>query len=145
MCQFFGTQSFALAKLLDAGYRTANHERMTDKPTTDPFSMFRDMVNQWEQAANDYGSKITSTSEFAKGMQGATAISLQIQQAVQDGMTKVFAAANIPSRDDIAALSTRVAAIEVQLHRIVEALGAQSSKSSAPKPKRTKQPPSGHK
>ncbi|MBK6298115.1 MAG: hypothetical protein IPF48_09200 [Sphingomonadales bacterium] len=118
---------------------------MTDKPTTDPFSMFRDMVSQWEQAANDYGSKITSTSEFAQGMQGATAISLQIQQAVQDGMTKVLAAANIPSRDDIAALSTRVAAIEVQLHRIVEALGAQSFKSSAPKPKRTKQPPSGHK
>ncbi len=118
---------------------------MTDKLPTDPFSMFRDMVNQWEKAANDYGGKITSTSEFVQGMQGATAISMQIQQAVQEGMTKVLVAANIPSRDDIAALSARVAAIEGQVGRLVDALGAKPSKSSVPKPKRTKQPPSGHK
>ncbi|MFO1239806.1 MAG: poly(R)-hydroxyalkanoic acid synthase subunit PhaE [Sphingomonadaceae bacterium] len=117
---------------------------MTDNPTHDPFSMFRDMVNQWEKAANEYGSKIASTSEFTQGMQGVTAFSLQVQQAVQDGMTKVLAAANMPSRDDIATLSARIAAVEAQLGRIVAAMGATTTSSAAspkPKPKRTKQPP----
>ncbi|WP_219893178.1 poly(R)-hydroxyalkanoic acid synthase subunit PhaE [Aquisediminimonas profunda] len=115
---------------------------MNDKSTSDPFSMFRDMVNQWEKAANEYGGKIASTSEFAQGMQGVTAISLQVQQAVQEAMTKVLAAANIPSRDDIATLSARVAAVEAQLSRVVAALGATTASSDAkPKPKRTKQPP----
>lgn len=114
---------------------------MTDKTPTDPFSMFRDMVNQWEKAANDYGGKIVGSSEFARGMQGATAISMQVQQAVHEGMTKVLAATNIPSREDIAALGVRVGAIEAQLARIETALGAAPTGSSAPKPKRSKQPP----
>jgi len=136
------THRDALGKLLDDRRRTAKHMFMNDKPTSDPFSMFRDMVNQWEKAANEYGGKIASTSEFAQGMQGVTAVSLQVQQAVQEGMTKVLAAANIPSRDDIATLSARVAAVETQLGRILAALGTTaSSASSTPKPKRTKQPP----
>ncbi len=115
---------------------------MTDKPANDPFAMFRDMVNQWEKAANEYGSKIASTSEFAQGMHGVTAASLQIQQAVQEGMAKVLAAANIPTRDDIATLSARIAAVESQLERLSSALGAEAaSRTSGPKPKRTKQPP----
>lgn len=114
---------------------------MTDKTPTDPFSMFRDMVNQWEKAANEYGGKIAGSTEFAQGMQGATAISMQIQQAVHEGMTKVLAATNIPSREDIAALGARVGAIEAQLSRIEAALGAAPATPPAPKPKRTKQPP----
>jgi hypothetical protein len=114
---------------------------MTDKIPTDPFAMFRDMVNQWEKAANDFGGKIAGSSEFAQGMQGATAFSMQIQQAVHEAMTKVLAATNIPSREDIAALGARVGAIEAQLSRIEAALGATTSKSAPPKPRRTKQPP----
>ena len=114
---------------------------MTSKTPTDPFATFRDMVNQWEKAANEYGGKIAGSSEFAQGMQGATAISMQIQQAVHEGMTKVLAATNIPSREDIAALGARVGAIEAQLSRIEAALGATASGPAAPKPKRTKQPP----
>lgn len=116
---------------------------MKDTPATDPFSMFRDMVNQWEKVANEYGGKIASTSEFAQGMQGMTAMSLQMQQAVQDGMTKVLAAANIPSREDMAALGARVASIEAHLAKIAAALGEPSKAAeAAPRPKRTKQPPS---
>lgn len=114
---------------------------MTERTPPDPFSMFRNMVNQWEKAANEYGGKVAGSSEFAQGMQGATAISMQIQQAVHEGMTKVLAATNIPSREDIAALGARVGAIEAQLSRIEAGLGSTPSSSAAPKPKRTKQPP----
>lgn len=114
---------------------------MTDKIPTDPFAMFRDMVSQWEKATNDFGGKIAGSSEFAQTMQGATAMSMQIQQAVHEGMTKVLAATNIPSREDIAALGERVGNIESQLARIEAALGVSAGRPSTPKPRRTKLPP----
>jgi hypothetical protein len=117
---------------------------MAGETPTDPFAMFRQMVNQWEKMANDLGSKTLSTSEFAQGIQGATAFSLQIQQAVHEGMTKVLAAANMPSREDLVTLAQRVAQMEAQLSRIEAAIGASTPGTriaSAAKPKRTKQPP----
>ena len=129
------------AKPLDVRCSNAKHAAMSEKTPTDPFAMFRDMVNQWEKAANDYGGKIAGSSEFARSMQGATAFSMQIQQAVHEGMTKVLAATNIPSREDLAALGERVGNIEAQLSRIESALGASATHSSSPKPKRTKLPP----
>lgn len=129
------------AKALDVRASNAKHAMMTDKMPTDPFAMFRDMVSQWEKATNDFGGKIAGSSEFAKSMQGATAMSMQIQQAVHEGMTKVLAATNIPSREDISALGARVGNIESQLARIEAALGASAARPSAPKPKRTKLPP----
>lgn len=113
---------------------------MTGEAPKDPFSMFRDMVGQWEKMTNEYGSKAFSTPEAAQAMQGATAFGLQIQQAVHEGMTKVLAAANMPSREDFAALGERVARMEAQLSRIEAALGAAPQR-DAPKPKRTKKPP----
>jgi hypothetical protein len=44
---------------------------MAGETPTDPFAMFRQMVNQWEKMANDLGSKTLSTSEFAQGIQGS--------------------------------------------------------------------------
>lgn len=114
---------------------------MTEKTPTDPFAMFRDMVNQWEKSVNDYGGKIASSSEFVQGMQGMTALSMQVQQAVHQAMSKVLEAANMPNRDDVAALGMRISQIEAQLSRIEAALGASSSRSKVAKPKRTKKPP----
>jgi hypothetical protein len=105
--------------------------------------MFRQMVTQWETMANDLGGKISSTSEFAQGMQGITAASMQIQSATGEAMAKVLAAANLPSRADLLALGDRIGAVESHLHRI-EALivgGARAPASAVPKPKRTKTPP----
>ena len=115
---------------------------MTESIPTDPFGVFRDMVNQWEKAANEYGGKIAGSSEFARSMQGATAMSMQVQQAVHEGMTKVLAASNIPSREDLAALAERMGKIEALLARIEGAIGsAEAAAAATPKPKRTKQPP----
>lgn len=114
---------------------------MTVEPPKDPFSMFRDLVGQWEKMTNEYGAKAFATPEAAQAMQGATAFSLQVQQAVHEAMTKVLAAANMPSRDDFAALGERVARMEAQLSRIEAALGAVPVRDT-PKPQRTKKPPS---
>ena len=113
---------------------------MATTPPTDPFAFFRDMVGQWEKYANEHGAKALQTPEVAQQMQGMTAAGLQIQQSVHDAMTKVLAAANMPSREDFTGLATRVAAMEATLTRIEAALGAAPLR-DVPKPKRTKQPP----
>lgn len=102
--------------------------------------MFRDMVGQWEKMTNEYGAKALGTPEAAQAMQGATAFGLQVQQSVHEAMTKVLAAANMPSREDFAALGERVARMEAQLSRIEAALGATPQR-DVPRPNRTKQPP----
>jgi 3-methyladenine DNA glycosylase/8-oxoguanine DNA glycosylase len=118
---------------------------MTDAPA-DPFAFFRQMVTQWEKVANDYGTKLSATPEFAQGMAGATAVSMQVQQATNEAMARALAAANMPSRADIDAVIARLTAIEAQLARIETGLGAppaatSAPRPSAPKPKRTKKPP----
>lgn len=115
---------------------------MTDKIPTDPMAMFRQMVDQWEKVANEYGGKMLATPEIAQGMQGMSAITLQIQSAVQEATTKVLSVANMPSKDDFAALTARIGRIEAQLERI-EAASLKMPVSDTGKPKRTKQPPTG--
>ena len=113
---------------------------MADQIPTDPMGMFRQMVDQWEKVTNEFGGKMLGTPEVAQGMQGLSAISLQIQSAVHESMTKVLAVSNMPSKDDFATLSARIGRIEAQLERI-EAASLASQPSDIARPARTKQPP----
>ena len=45
---------------------------------SDPGAFFRDMLGQWEKMANSFGNDAMKSEEFARGMQGATAASLQM-------------------------------------------------------------------
>jgi hypothetical protein len=106
---------------------------------SDPMAMFRDAVTQWEKLANDYGSKFLTRPEAAQAMQSATTAGLQIQNAVQDAMAKVLAAANMPSKAEVESLGQRLSAIEASLARI-EALiaGGESAPAKPPRPKPTR-------
>ena len=71
-----------------------------------------------------------------------TAGYLQMQKLMQDAMGKALAAANLPSRKDVEALSKRLGAIEASLARIeAGGKGAQVSV-PLPRPPRTRKPPS---
>jgi hypothetical protein len=129
---------------LDVFVFIAEHARMAETPPADPFAFFRQMVSQWENMANDYGTQIAGSPGFAQGMQTATAASAKVQQAANDAMAKALAAANMPSRGDIDAIGARLATIEAQLGRIEARLShsdANGNTSSSSRPKRTKQPP----
>jgi len=120
-----------------------NDIAMSDKPSKDPMEMFRRMVSQWETMANEFGSKIVGSSEFARAMQGSTAMTLKIQKATQDAMAKALAAANMPSKVEVETLGERLSAIEAQLARIEAALpkaGSTTSAAAKPKPRRTRKP-----
>jgi Poly(R)-hydroxyalkanoic acid synthase subunit (PHA_synth_III_E) len=115
---------------------------MTDTPN-DPMAFFRQMVSQWEKAANDYGGKLASSSEFAQGMQQMTSASLTVQQAVSDATGKALTAANMPTRADMIALGERLGAVEARLIRIEALLTKAVIDPIAPVvgPKRTRKPP----
>ncbi|MGJ3630044.1 phasin family protein [Sphingomonas sp. MMS24-JH45] len=91
---------------------------------SDPGAFFRDMLGQWEKMANSFGNDAMKRKEFARGMQGATAASLQMQAAFRDTMERALSAANLPTRTDVEALAARVDAIEASLARIEAALTA---------------------
>lgn len=111
---------------------------------SDPGAFFRDMLGQWEKMANSFGNDAMKREEFARGMQGATAASLQMQAAFKEQTEKALAAANLPTRSDMEALARRIDGIEASLARIEAALGANGSAKASPKkdkPTRGRKPP----
>jgi len=114
---------------------------MSTSPT-DPMAMFRDFVGQWEKLANDYGSQALQRPEAAQAMHSLAAAGLQMQNATHEAMAKFLAAANLPSKGDIAALSERMAGIEATLARIEAAASAPNAAphNAAPQPRRTRTP-----
>lgn len=116
---------------------------MTTPPKfpVDPLNMFRDVVTQWEKLANEYGSQFLARPEAAQAMHSATAAGLQVQNAVQDAMAKVLAAANMPSKAEVETLGARLTAIEASLARIEAGLASGNvAQHSAPKPTRGRKP-----
>lgn len=108
---------------------------------TDPMAMWRDILGQWEKAANDVGGKLLQRPESAEAMHKATALGLQAQTAMHEAMAKMLSVANMPSKAEVEALGQRLGAIEASLSRIEAALGASAVPAvSAPKPARTRKP-----
>lgn len=106
-------------------------------------NMFRDVVNQWEKLANDYGSQFLARPEAAQAMHSVTSAGLQVQNAVQDAMAKVLTAANMPSKVEIETLGSRLTSVEASLARIEAALsggGHAAPQSAKPKPTRGRKP-----
>jgi polyhydroxyalkanoate synthesis regulator phasin len=113
---------------------------MTTGPTADPFSFFREALTQWEKSANEIGTKVLGTEKAVELMHKSTTASLQMQNAMKDGMNKALAVANMPSKADIDALSAQIGTLEGRLARIEDLLTGNSA-SVVPKPKRTRTPP----
>lgn len=114
---------------------------MADGTPTDPAAMFRQMLGQWEAMANKVGGEFMKSGEFAQAMHAANTARMSTQAQIDELMAKALAAANLPSRADIEALSARLGRIEDALARI-EAGGTRTASETAPaEPKRTRKPP----
>ena len=116
---------------------------MTAPAGLDPLATMRAAVDQWEKLANEYGAQFLERPETSQALQKMTAGFLQMQKATQDAMGKALAAANLPSRLDIEALSARLGALEAAVARIEAALGGSAPTGAAPlpRPPRTRKPP----
>lgn len=124
---------------LDHARIRSDHPEMTT--LIDPMTMFRDVVNQWEKLANEYGSQFLARPEAAQAMHSATAAGLQVQNAVQEAMAKVLAAANMPSKAEIETLGQRLTSVEASLARIEARLARGTDAGhSTPRPTRGRKP-----
>ena len=92
--------------------------------------------------ANEFGGQLLNRPETAQAMHSATGMALKAQQGAHEAMAKLLAAANMPSKADVAALAERIAGIEASLARIEHALNVKAEHPApAPAPKRTRTPP----
>jgi hypothetical protein len=108
----------------------------------DPMAMFRDAVTQWEKLANEWGGQFMARPETSEAMHSATSFALKAQQGAHEAMAKLLAAANMPSKAEVEAVSARLSGIEATLARIETALAAHDTAASPQqKPSRTRTPP----
>ncbi len=119
---------------------------MAGTTPTDPASLFREMLGQWENMANEFGANVLKSGEFTRVMHGANAANIKFKEARTDMMEKALDAANMPSKSEIADISARLHRIEATVERIESMLSGQvggiiPSEPPRPKPKRTRTPP----
>ena len=119
---------------------------MADK-SNDPVALWQNMIGEMEKGFNAFANQAMASPQFSKAvnqMGGATA---GAQKQLGDLMEKYLVAMNMPSRAQMIGMAERLQSIEGQLNEIKAMLyqmqgGAAAGGSQAPKPPRTKRPPS---
>ena len=122
---------------------------MADK-SNDPVALWQNMIGEMEKGFNAFANQAMASPEFSKAvnqMGGATA---GAQKQLSDLMEKYLVSMNMPSRAQMVGVAERLQSIEGQLNEIKAMLhqmqggagGSSAGPSPAPKPPRTRRPPS---
>ncbi|MGX4773025.1 hypothetical protein ACWAUC_24870 [Bradyrhizobium guangdongense] len=120
---------------------------MTDK-ITDPVALWQKMVGEMEKGFNSFATKAMETPEFSQAMNRAGGAAAGAQKQFGDLMEKYLLSMNLPSREQMTGIAERLQSIEGQLGEIRAMLNQMSANpagspiGSAPRPPRTKRPPS---
>ncbi|MGJ3648903.1 hypothetical protein ACLB0R_10575 [Sphingomonas sp. GlSt437] len=123
---------------------------MAGDTPNDPAALFREMLGQWENMANQWGAELLKTGQFSRAMHGATSAAMKAREVRDDMMARALDAAQMPSKADIADMSARLARVEESVARIEAMLRSIAAASVTPgkpvppaaKPARTRKPPS---
>jgi hypothetical protein len=122
---------------------------MADK-SNDPVAMWQNMIGEMEKGFNAFANKAMESPEFSKVVNQVGGVSAGAQKQLGDMMEKYLVGMNLPSRAQMVGMAERLQSIEGQLNEI-KALLLQVSQNSgapnsgypaAPKPPRTRRPPS---
>lgn len=121
---------------------------MTDK-TDDPVAMWQKMVGEMEKGFNSFANQAMSSPEFSQAMNRAGGVAAGAQKQLGELMEKYLVTMNLPSREQVTGLAERLQSIEAQigemksmLSQIAASSGISQGFGGAPKPPRTKRPPS---
>jgi len=122
---------------------------MADK-STDPVAIWQNMMGEMEKGFNAFATKAMETPEFSKAVNQVGGVSAGAQKQLGDMMEKYLLTMNLPSRAQMVGMAERLQSIEGQLgeikallHQLQNNAGAAvSGVPPAPKPPRTKRPPS---
>lgn len=120
---------------------------MADKKPADPGEAWRSMLSDWEKNFNSMANKAMEREDFARLMGAATGATSSAQGAFAEFAKRYLETMNLPSRADLANIGERLQVIEAQLNqltRIVQTIPGITvpQDAAAPKPARTRQPPS---
>ena len=119
---------------------------MADKGS-DPVALWQKMIGEMEKGFNAFANQTMSSPEFSKAMNQAGGASAGAQKQFGEMMEKYLLNMNLPSRAQMIGMAERLQNIENQLGEIkmmlqqMNASVATSAYSAAPRPPRTKRPP----
>ena len=120
---------------------------MTDK-INDPVALWQKMVGEMEKGFNSFATKAMESPEFSQAVNRTGGIAAGAQKQFGEFMEKYLLSMNLPSRDQMTGIAERLQSIESQigeirlmLSRMQGGFGA-SEAGLAPRPPRTKRPPS---
>ena len=120
---------------------------MADKGS-DPVALWQTMIGEMEKGFNAFANQTMTSPEFSKAMNQAGGASAGAQKQFGDFMEKYLLGMNLPSRAQMIGMAERLQNIESQLNEIkamlqrMNAGNGPSVYSGAPRPPRTKRPPS---
>jgi hypothetical protein len=122
---------------------------MADK-SNDPAVLWQTMIGEMEKGFNSFANQAMASPEFSKAMNQAGGAAAGAQKQLGELMEKYLLAMNLPSRAQFVGMAERLISIEGQLSEIKAMLhqlrsnagAADSGYPAAPKPPRTKRPPS---
>src|ERR1700736_1712044 len=122
---------------------------MADK-SNDPVAIWRSMFGEMEKGFNAFATRAMESPEFSKVVNQVGGASAGAQKQLGELMEKYLVSMNLPSRGQMVSMAERLASIEGQLNEIKALLhqvhgqsaAPGSSHPAAPRPPRTKRPPS---
>ena len=115
----------------------------------DPAAIWKTMIGEMEKGFNAFANQAMASPEFSKVVNQVGGVSAGAQKHLGDLMEKYLVTMNLPSRAQMVSMAERLQSIEGQLNEIKALLHQVHNNSSAPaggyaapKPPRTKRPPS---
>jgi SMC interacting uncharacterized protein involved in chromosome segregation len=121
---------------------------MADK-SNDPVVLWQTMIGEMEKGFNAFANQAMASPEFSKVVNQVGGSAAGAQKQLGDLMEKYLVSMNLPSRAQMVSMAERLQSIEGQLNEIKALLhqvhnnpSAPEGYAGAPKPPRTKRPPS---
>ncbi|HEX7790359.1 MAG TPA: hypothetical protein VF467_07525 [Afipia sp.] len=121
---------------------------MSDK-NNDPVQVWHTMLAEMEKGFNAMANQVMGSEQFSRATHQLTGASVGAQKTVSDLMERYLVSMNLPSRSQMVSMGERLQSIEGQLNEIRALLNrvhtdaaAANDSLAAPKPPRTKLPPS---
>jgi SMC interacting uncharacterized protein involved in chromosome segregation len=122
---------------------------MADK-SNDPVALWQNMIGEMEKGFNAFANRAMASPEFSKVVNQVGGVTAGAQKQLGDLMEKYLLSMNLPSRAQMVSMAERLASIEEQLSEIKALLhqvhgnpaAPGGASSAAPRPPRTRRPPS---
>lgn len=90
----------------------------TQKPTFDPFEMWRQLYEANEQAWTKTIKDLTTTKDYAEAQGKLLESMLAFQKMMRESMSSQLNSVNIPTRDDVARLGELILSLEEKVDRL---------------------------